>query len=511
MTPNTNFQDCQFVIHFKSDKAVTQKPIKRTTKSFNGCLPCKRRKIKCDETKDECRNCTRSNLACTWGERRKRQQANKTIKESTDEITTSLVLHNCPAQVRLTDSVDSETRLRVPEVPLYAHVKLDSSLLDVLFLSHFTDSFLPTIAQPHFHHPLPQENLIISAAESSDTLREIFIACGASLAALEDVSCKLVARERYTRALGQFVSAMKNGSINGEEEWFLVAVQVLQTLCLRDSFFGSNATRCAFHFHAAYKVLAHRLFSQPHHSVEAFSPLQKLMTENFIFNYSITIFFCEKVHIQRYIPDPYQFFARANATLNQMSLADGSPRISRVSMLSFQIAAKCSWLCRLGTYRTDSDRRLQCELLLLAETLLFSLDSTDYHTHSHEVQKTVYIAKVVLRTSMILLRKMVYPATKAASLQGIVTDIASDIMQSCNQKTIFPIWSLMIAASSSLDDMCRTFFKRRLEHLFNISKSQIVRCVLLHLEGLWELYSDDEPFELLFDSNVLSEVCTWGT
>lgn len=441
-----------------------------------------------------------------------------------NETTTALVLHDQNHQTNdmhhqdieelpMTTQTNDIHHLDIEELPLniqtplYTSILLGEDLLDMMFLGRFTGSFLPTIAQPHFYQPLPQQNLIFSAAESSNTLREIFIACGASLAALEDLRCQVVARKRYTKALGQFLRLMKDGSINGEEDWFFVAVQVLQTLCLRDSFSGSNATRCAFHFNAAYKVLAHRLFDDKCRVLVTFSPLEKIMTENFIFNYSITIFFCERAHIERYIPDPYKFFAQANAKLNQMSLSDGSPRISRVSMLSFQIAAKCSWLCRLGTYLSESDRRLHSELLLLAETLLFSLDSTDYNSDSQEVQKTVYIAKVVLRTSMILLRKMVCPTLKAATLQGIVKDIANDIRQSCNQKTIFPIWSLMIAASSSLDHTCRQFFKSRLEHLFGLSKSQIAKCILLHLEGLWELYSDDEPFELLFDSNVLDEIC----
>lgn len=506
MASKAKCRDFQLVIQFNSSSAITRKPIKRARKSFNGCLTCKRRKIKCDETKDECNNCIRSRLECSWGGNQScfRPQ-NKKPSLSPKETSTALVFKNESPPMRLKEPLDTAQGPLVS--PLCSSVRLGDALLDSMFLAHFTGSFLPTIAKPHFYHPFLHQNLIFSAAESSTALREIFIACGASLAALEDLRCKVVARNRYTRALERFLSLMKDGSIHGDEDWFFVAVQVLQTLCLRDSFSGSNATRCAFHFNAAYKVLAHRLFDEHKRDLVAYSPLEKIMTENFIFNYSITIFFCEKAHIQRYIPDPYQFFAKANFQLNQMALSDGSPRISRVSMLSFQIAAKCSWLCRLGTYHSEQDRRLHSELLSLAETLLFSLDSTNYDGDSQQVQKTVYIAKVVLRTSMLLLRKMVCPALRAASLQGVVNDIVNDIGQTCNQKTIFPIWSLMIAASSSLDVSCRQFFKNRLEYLFGLSKSQIARCVLLHLEGLWELYSNDEPFELLFESNVLDEIC----
>jgi len=35
-------------------------------RSRRGCLPCRSRKVKCDERKDECRNCQRLDLICTW-------------------------------------------------------------------------------------------------------------------------------------------------------------------------------------------------------------------------------------------------------------------------------------------------------------------------------------------------------------------------------------------------------------------------------------------------------------
>ncbi|KAK9447197.1 uncharacterized protein V1518DRAFT_387113 [Limtongia smithiae] len=36
------------------------------TKSRNGCLVCKRRKIKCDELRPQCRNCTRHSVICSY-------------------------------------------------------------------------------------------------------------------------------------------------------------------------------------------------------------------------------------------------------------------------------------------------------------------------------------------------------------------------------------------------------------------------------------------------------------
>lgn len=380
------------------------------------------------------------------------------------------------------------------------------SVMDSFFFSHFANRFLPTIAQPHFHHAHPQHSLVLSAASRSDMLREIFVACGASLVAFDNLLYQAVARDRYKQALLHFLTKIKHGVV-GSEDWFFVAVQVLQTLCLRDAFGGSNATRCAAHFGAAYKIIVNLLHRESGVGPQ-FSPLERVMIENFIFNYSITIFYCDHNQLARLVPNPFDFFAEANSKLTQMSYEDGSPQSSRLSMLAFQIAAKCSWLCRLRLPLDAADQRLHFELLLFADTILFSLESVDFSGENLKVQNTVSVAKVVLRASIILMRKMLdLEKVNALDLQGLVEAIVADIAKPCNKDIIFPIWAVMIAASTTLVDSHKLFFKERLQQLVDMSKSTIALQVVNHMDGLWEIYSGDEPFELLFDTTVLDQVC----
>lgn len=381
-------------------------------------------------------------------------------------------------------------------------------VLDSFFFSHFANRFLPTIAQPHFHHSLPRKDLVLSVAAHSEMLREIFVACGASLVAFDNELYRAIAQQKYKLALLNFVGKIKHG-VEGSEDWYFVAVQVLQTLCLRDAFGGANATRCAAHFSAAYKIIV-RLLNRPQvpKGGPQYSPLEKVLIENFIFNYSITIFYCDHKKLTRMVPNPFDFFSIANTKLAQMSYEDGSPQSSRMSMLSFQIAAKCSWLCRLKLPFDEADQILHFEMLLFAETILFSLESVDFSLQDVLVQNTVSVAKVVLLASIILLRKMLdMEGVRAHHLQELVIKMVSDIGKPYNQDIIFPIWSLMIGSSTALDNRHREFFKRSLEKLVDISKSKIAMQVLNHLEGLWEIYQADEPFELLFDTEVLDQVC----
>lgn len=381
-------------------------------------------------------------------------------------------------------------------------------VLDSIFFSHFANRFLPTIAQPHFHHSLPRKDLVLSAAAHSEMLREIFVACGASLVAFDNELYRAVAQQKYKLALLNFFGKIKHG-VEGSEDWYFVAVQVLQTLSLRDAFGGANATRCAAHFSAAYKIMV-RLLNRPQvpEGEPQYSPLEKVLIENFIFNYSITIFYCDHKKLTRMVPNPFDFFSIANTKLAQMSYEDGSPQSSRMSMLSFQIAAKCSWLCRLKLPFDEAEQRLHFEMLLFAETILFSLESVDFSLQHVLVQNTVSVAKVVLLASIILLRKMLdMEGVRAHHLQELVIKMVSNIGKPYNQDIIFPIWSLMIGSSTALDNRHRGFFMRSLEKLVDISKSKIAMQVLNHLEGLWEIYEADEPFELLFDTEVLDQVC----
>lgn len=655
----------------KPHEVISRKPIRRTKKSFGGCFSCKRRKIKCDETKSRCKNCSKADLECAWPAARVRPTKNvkvadpeskpkatgvanqnlktplpsdvgkasntldqtiggrenewgiawpkyfesqghtspgsnkqmpgqfhrdelfqpgRNVRPKVDAFPISSVRQRNYLFIRELDSADDEVQFMMQDNraeamsrllpvqspslptqschlhgPLATDAKNDAespehfaegpevqgvavsygsrnpqdeqdlielprednkygvidyslsriaspdSYIDSMFYANFVNRFLPTIAQPHFHHTLPQHSLVLSAASQSTMLTEIFIVCGASLVSFDNLLYREVAQEKYKVALLHFLRKMKQGVVHSSEDWFFVAVQVLQTLCLRDGFGGGNVTKCAAHFSPACKIIVQKVLSRAHDNTSTkpqFSPLEKVLIENFIFNYSITIFFCDHTKLEALMPNPFDFFSLTNPKLTQMSYEDGSPQSSRMSVLAFQIAAKCSWLCRLRLPLNAADQRLHYELLQLADTILFSLNSVDFSGQEIRVQNTVSIAKVVLRSSIILLRKMLdMQGVRAHHLQQLVKEIAGDVAQPHNKDIIFPIWSLMIVASTSLDSSHKVFYKERLQKLIDISRSKIAIQVLNHLEGLWEIYSGDEPFELLFDTEVLDQVC----
>lgn len=618
-----DFKEFQMVLELKADMKC-KKPRKSSKRSFLGCLNCKRKRIKCDETRGLCRNCVKSRLECVWPENsaKKKVKVSQNQGENIDllrepntdflsrspgfspalnslelqkmsfylnqelsssreniaylsnfdgfvgpsskpspsnkvpmdelfiDINNNLLIHQTPQNPPESDFFETLGRAFVQAsswIDALNSTKLDpvefkydglqsgnfeKSLqakrimnpadylndfrflearteLDRHFLTVFIQSFLPTLAQVIFQDREKCLELVLAAAKESVLLQEVFIACGASIIAFNHAEYRSIAQERYTKAINYYLAELKRGVIQGGEVWFFVAVQVLQILCLRDMFADSNATRCAAHFGAAYKIISLRL-SRDDDSISSPKPfleLEKIMMENFLFNYSITIFFCDHKELPELVPSPFVFFHLSRAKL-VLIFYDSMDRYKYRSMLAFQIAAKCSWLCRLKLPLDPDGKLLHMELIQLAETLLLSFENESNAYGHANARVTMSIAKVVLNTSIILILKMVdFETLRAKSLQHLVKAIRADIDQPHNKNTIFPIWSFMIAASTSTETEDRMFFKKCLEDLLLRSKSKIIVQILNYLDGLWELYDGDEPFELMFDTKVLDQIC----
>ncbi|KAF3986955.1 hypothetical protein FT663_04118 [Candidozyma haemuli var. vulneris] len=476
------YKEYQGVLQLKQQKIVSRKPFKSYNRSLKGCINCKRRKIKCDETKEQCMNCVRRKLDCKWPE-----PVEKPIKVENDVLETPVE----PSAVL--ESPQQLVRYGSPETSL--PIQIDS-----IFLVQFAQRFLPTLAQPHFNHRVPTQSLVHAVSEKSDLVRQMSIACGASLVAFDDQAFRPVARSRYVTALSSFIKAMRNGFL-GSEEWLFLAVQVLQTLSLRDPMAGCNATRCAVHLNAAYELFISRILR----SDALATSLERVMIENFLFNYSLTIMFCDHTKIEELIPSPFVLFFDFHTRFLTLCEEDEYPQFSRLSIIAFQIAAKATWSCRLSLPLLEYEKHLHIELLQLAETCLFMSETLEAPA-SVQIFDTLTVTKVVLHTSIILLKKMIEPCIRASVLQPSI-DALVRLVKGSNDYVVIPIWSSFIAASASTKNEDRQRFIQTLEKLMARSGSHLINRVYNYLEALWEIYTGDEPFDLLLDTTALSKIC----
>lgn len=539
----------QRILRVTSDDIVSKPVSKKLKRSKKGCFSCKKRKVKCDENKPNCKNCNRSKLQCQWPEdihhRYEKVVCFKSAltnkKESSIGEAWSSVQHNsfmrnsaCGIQAIPTPNSDmfspssvfpaDEYRLWLPDVEL--------SRQDAYFYFSFVDRFLPTIAHPFIREKLSTARLLLRHTADFPILREVYLACGVSILAFDFPSYKEIAASRYSKALKSLYNVMKDASINLWEDWLFNAVQMLQILCLRNNFTGYGSFHGLQHFRAAYTIITKRLqiyIHDLHNSdnilplvtfgkdvtfprfVSSFSPLNRILVENFIFNYSAVIFFCEHKALGSIVPNPFEitalfeFYSTADSSMedNWFNINVFGP-----TTYAFEIAAKCTWTCRRGLPLSVDNIEAHKELLANAEMNLRIVESAENNSPSIKINKNIAITKLMLRGSIIMSRKMLNLERMCAlDFQLEVNNMINDIANPYNDDIIFPVWSLFVGAFTSKLPIQWSFFRAKLVDLVHRSSSYTVQYILNYLDGIWELYGDEGPFELLFNTNILDRTC----
>jgi hypothetical protein len=66
--------------------AQTPRSANRSARSKEGCLTCKRRKVKCDEQRPRCSHCERLNLECKWQGLHARRQSTATTSSDRNAV-----------------------------------------------------------------------------------------------------------------------------------------------------------------------------------------------------------------------------------------------------------------------------------------------------------------------------------------------------------------------------------------------------------------------------------------
>lgn len=502
-----------------------QNPFKRPQlsiqRSVKGCLNCKKRRVKCDETKATCVRCQKRKEECIWPILQKKTKARNHPEDSNQSANGDMLLkaapgiaHYQPSNVikSINDSsLSKDTQKSVPSDP--ANITGFETLtsmrqevsLDRFFLANFAHYFLPPFAQVHFTDRQEFQSAVIQVAGQSELLMEVFIACGASFVASENVSQRRIAYKRYSEALFRYKASLKSDSIEKQEIWLFIAAQVLQILCLREPFSDSNATRCAFHFALAHKFVAHRLSRKSSYS--SLIPIEKRLIENFIFHYPLVILFCDHTQLSTLVPDPFQFFSQYQNGLILAFSEDAVSKYGTNPLVAFHIAAKCSWLCRLGLPLNEAQRAAHMDLLAIATESLCSVKAEIFSDCM--VQVTYSITSMVLSSAIILLKKMLdMNGCHLLELQPHVSSIRYEIEGMCHVAMAIPIWSLMIAACASVADADRRFFRAKLAELHDNSRSKLIEKIVSQLDDVWAVGGTTEPFDLLFDTEFMSQICS---
>ncbi|CUM63798.1 uncharacterized protein PRCAT00001382001 [Priceomyces carsonii] len=537
-----DYKKYQKILQIKSGNKLVQKSLKTSKRTFTGCLNCKRKKKKCDETKPICKSCSKRDLECTWPcldklHSKTTRCKNQAIQEKGDEISLVRTVEKHPDSIG--GGINDRNGKTQPGISFNFNLDSFSSWIpgvslskeDAQFYHTFVVRLVPSLPQPLTNFHISNNDIYIPLAAMSETGREVIIAMGAVIMAFDNDFYSEVARRKYLRAIGSFLKRLKDGNFDGTEDWLFMEVQLLQTLCLRDKLQGFNATRCAQHLLVAKKIIEKRflkLIKEDEHELVfylqllqngerdflkkishliQFSPIDGVLIENFIFNYAITILLCHKDQLEALVPDPFNFFTRFN--IPDSCEVDGSKEIVDAYFFAFELASKCSWICRLKL-PLDDENQGRCSSLLLRAS--FELSKTE---KSHDLltndskRRHLTIIELVLRTSIILLKKILDPiGIRATGFYDEINHLIEIIQRPYNQNLVLPCWSLLIAGSASSTALQRQFFKSELEVLVHSLSSNTVLLILNFLEAIWNSDFCDNAFEFIFYTEAMNLICT---
>lgn len=508
-----NYRLYQQVLQISGNSIIRKKPTRRTKKSFLGCMHCKRKKIKCDETKPICKNCIKSKLECIWPPRQEKNKVDLNLKYTND----TGFKYSISNKNDLSQSQHYGSPLQFENNHMNS---MCIELEDKLFYEKFIEKFVPSIAQPCDRDELTK--LFISESSKSPTLLQVFVACGATIISFGNEMLKFTAHKKYLEALDVLLAEMKKGLIKGYENWFFIAIQVMQSISLRNKFIGANASRCVKHLEIANKILTKRQ-GVLNNEIRSYNKqeqdsqwiglhsiiLDKVFRENYVFNYTLAVFFGDYNSLKQYAPNPFQLFeGYRNITCPVNKSRWYGTRIWKASNIAFETAAKCSWLCRFKLPLSEEDVVDHKIMLMESEKNIQDLEEIESYTTAKENRIDITIAKLATRSSIILLKKFLYfDAMNASHFQSHIDEMIHDIDKPYNQDAILPGFALMIAASAAILQYQKAFLQPCLEKLVVQLNSNMVLQILNYIKGVWELYENGEAFELLFNTEIMNLIC----
>lgn len=454
---------------------------RKFSKSVDGCLHCKQRRKKCDEQKPRCKNCLRRGTDCEWPQHVRDDPEEDPLLHQLISIQDEDVTHN--------ENVSSE------ETRCY---------------DAFVSVFLSSITPAHCHPLLSPMSILLPYAVTNSTVREIFLACGATLLAYNDDSLVDMAYSRYHTALNMLVRDIQR-SRDACEDHLFISVQLLQTLCLRDKSLGLNATKSAAHLTAAYEILKKR-FSR----ATVISPLDRILTEHFIFNYPITLILCHHDKLD-FVPSPFDFFDQFGRYL-EIPLNDSSDDpwlnhpILGVGLKAHELASKLSWMCRLKELPLGEEDSKLCQTLKQEVTdNLERLDAMSTVNLEKPQKQTLSFSKSVLYGAMILAKKLCDHTIQIQDMQKELKLLMNEInfSRTLDGGYFQPIWAMFIGGSVAITKEDRSSFSEGFKNVSKILHSSLAQKVLRYLEIIWNDEANDPVgLDFLFDTTVLDIVCT---
>lgn len=279
-----------------------------------GCLPCRKRKIKCDEGKSDCANCIKSGVLCEWTLEKQTLEKltkykiikNKNKKTKFINVTTSYIkyqrsqitldfLNSKSKNIKEINSNNNENNLE-NRITAIKSTHFDNSMdivtqnyEDALFRKYlqtigeryfskfnfmvnkfpilginmtneelklfdaFSNGFMVAISPQLAHENLQPSAVVIPRGINNSALRSVFYTCGATYLSWNNKELRSYAEEKYQNSLNAIQNHLINSeNIGGNEDWLLIT---MVTFCLREKYQCHDTTRNGLFLIASLEII----------------------------------------------------------------------------------------------------------------------------------------------------------------------------------------------------------------------------------------------------------------
>lgn len=194
-------------------------------RSRNGCLTCRKRKIKCSGFQKHCENCLKSSYICIW------PSGNESLSHENNFVLEKCVYQNHGTEIGNNDLKNRTEIFESKEDELFRKVLVEinlsaldnisarerKSLLDTAFIKGFMTDVSPQLA----HIKLQPGAAFIPLGKDNVILQHLFHSCGASFLyrKTKNEKMKLLSQSNFDKSVEVLTERVSKGQIFGGEIW----------------------------------------------------------------------------------------------------------------------------------------------------------------------------------------------------------------------------------------------------------------------------------------------------
>lgn len=202
-------------------RPLSRRPPRLRTKT--GCLQCRKRRKKCDETRPCCLTCSRLGFKCSWGPNLPisglaQHLSRRTVAGGPKQTDTS----RCQTAPLPTPRWNpAPVYNKPPQIPQMVTLRFPGlrSDTDHSLILRFDTEFMPWLLRPHAHPQFLDNSYLIQLGLQFPWLMDSLLAFASSYFAQKHATCSIIVMRYYSRAvrgLREVISTTKQTHLVGD-------------------------------------------------------------------------------------------------------------------------------------------------------------------------------------------------------------------------------------------------------------------------------------------------------